>query len=248
MGNGIPEHRDTAGPKRCPGWSKAGDPVQPERAVVGPEVTPRNEPVILFKPDDPEGVDGAGRGRAVGVAIFDRKRVFIPRRLAQVAQVDRRRLGLAELGHGQHRVFEPMGLDWRYGVAILMSFLAREVFVGALGTLFGVSMLARDNARRFGLLLAAGMTVLLFLVPVLGAEINGARRWPLHQPPFSRVVLDWRVGHQRPECLHVVPTDSRGRPRSRPLVLVPAIRVIWARRVATPLAACIMPQMTRKNT
>ena len=47
----------------------------------------------------------------------------------------------------------------------------------ALGTLFGVSMLARDNARRFGLLLAAGMTVLLFLVPVLGAEINGARRW-----------------------------------------------------------------------
>ena len=43
--------------------------------------------------------------------------------------------------------------------------------------LFGVSMLTRDSARRFGLLLAAGMTGLLFLVPLVGAEINGARRW-----------------------------------------------------------------------
>ena len=31
----------------------------------------------------------------------------------------------------------------------------------ALGTLFGVSMLARDNARRFGLLLVAGMARVL---------------------------------------------------------------------------------------
>ena len=35
-------------------------------------------------------------------------------------------------------VFEPLRLDWRYGVAILVSFLAREVFVGALGILFGI--------------------------------------------------------------------------------------------------------------
>jgi cell division protein FtsW len=47
----------------------------------------------------------------------------------------------------------------------------------AIGTMLGISMLGRENARRFGLLLAAGMTGLLFLVPVIGAEINGARRW-----------------------------------------------------------------------
>ncbi|WP_370032915.1 FtsW/RodA/SpoVE family cell cycle protein [Qipengyuania mesophila] len=47
----------------------------------------------------------------------------------------------------------------------------------AIATMLGISMLGRKNARRFGLLLAAGMTGLLFLVPVIGAEINGARRW-----------------------------------------------------------------------
>ncbi|WP_421993598.1 FtsW/RodA/SpoVE family cell cycle protein [Qipengyuania sp.] len=47
----------------------------------------------------------------------------------------------------------------------------------ALGTLLGISMLARENARRLGIVLAAGMTGLLFLVPLIGVEINGARRW-----------------------------------------------------------------------
>ena len=47
----------------------------------------------------------------------------------------------------------------------------------ALGTMLGISMLARENARRLGILLAAVMTVLLFLVPIIGVEINGARRW-----------------------------------------------------------------------
>jgi cell division protein FtsW len=47
----------------------------------------------------------------------------------------------------------------------------------ALGTLLGISMLERENARRLGIVLAAGMTGLLFLVPLIGVEINGARRW-----------------------------------------------------------------------
>ena len=47
----------------------------------------------------------------------------------------------------------------------------------ALGVMFGASLLSRENARRFGVLLAAGMIGLLFLVPFIGVEINGARRW-----------------------------------------------------------------------
>ncbi|MBX7533223.1 putative lipid II flippase FtsW [Qipengyuania sp. 1XM1-15A] len=47
----------------------------------------------------------------------------------------------------------------------------------ALGVLIGASLLTRENARRFGVLLAAGMIGLLFLVPFIGVEINGARRW-----------------------------------------------------------------------
>ena len=47
----------------------------------------------------------------------------------------------------------------------------------ALGTLLAMSMLSRENARRLAIVLAAGMTGLLFLVPFFGVEINGARRW-----------------------------------------------------------------------
>ncbi len=45
---------------------------------------------------------------------------------------------LGYLGHLIEPLFAPLGLDWRYGVAILSSFLAREVFVGTLGTIFGI--------------------------------------------------------------------------------------------------------------
>ncbi|WP_128892049.1 FtsW/RodA/SpoVE family cell cycle protein [Erythrobacter sp. HKB08] len=49
----------------------------------------------------------------------------------------------------------------------------------ALGliTLFAASMLSLDNARRLGVLLAAAMLSALFLVPIIGHEVNGAKRW-----------------------------------------------------------------------
>nr|WP_137676283.1 putative peptidoglycan glycosyltransferase FtsW [Parerythrobacter lutipelagi] len=46
-----------------------------------------------------------------------------------------------------------------------------------LVALFWASMLSKDNARRLGVLLAAGMLCMLFLVPLIGYEVNGARRW-----------------------------------------------------------------------
>ncbi|MCB1707406.1 MAG: ferrous iron transporter B, partial [Halioglobus sp.] len=45
---------------------------------------------------------------------------------------------LGFLGRAVEPLFAPLGLDWRYAVAILTSFLAREVFVGTLGTIFGI--------------------------------------------------------------------------------------------------------------
>ncbi len=75
---------------------------------------------------------------------------------------------LAVLGHWISPIFEPLGVDWRYGVAILVSFLAREVFVGTLGTLFGIegadeniASLA-DSIRADGLTLASGIALLVF--------------------------------------------------------------------------------------
>ena len=43
-----------------------------------------------------------------------------------------------EIGQTIEPMFAPLGLDWKFTVAILMSFLAREVFVGALGTMMGL--------------------------------------------------------------------------------------------------------------
>lgn len=80
---------------------------------------------------------------------------------------------LGAIGHWIEPIFEPLGLDWRYGVAIFMSFLAREVFVGALGTLFGlensdenVAGLA-ERIQDQGLALGSGVGLLLFYVVAL---------------------------------------------------------------------------------
>ena len=52
----------------------------------------------------------------------------------------------------------------------------RWQFVGLM-VMLGTSMLTRDLARRTGILLAAAMIFALFLVPVIGYEVNGAKRW-----------------------------------------------------------------------
>lgn len=80
---------------------------------------------------------------------------------------------LGMIGHWIDPIFAPLGLDWRYGVAILMSFLAREVFVGALGTLLGIEAAdehVEDLATRLqqdGLAFGAGIGILLFYVVAL---------------------------------------------------------------------------------
>jgi cell division protein FtsW len=43
--------------------------------------------------------------------------------------------------------------------------------------LFGASSLSRENARRVGIVLAAAMLFFLMLIPVIGSEVNGAKRW-----------------------------------------------------------------------
>ncbi|RLA63779.1 MAG: ferrous iron transporter B [Epsilonproteobacteria bacterium] len=75
---------------------------------------------------------------------------------------------LSHIGQFLEPIFKPLGLDWKYGVAILASFLAREVFVGTLGTFFGIegadeniSGLA-ESIQNSGLLAASGFALLVF--------------------------------------------------------------------------------------
>lgn len=66
---------------------------------------------------------------------------------------------LSTIGKFIEPIFAPLGLDWKYGVAIIMSFLAREVFVGTLGTLFGIEG-ADENIQGLAEQIAAsGLTM-----------------------------------------------------------------------------------------
>ena len=52
----------------------------------------------------------------------------------------------------------------------------RWQFLGLL-TMIGVSMAPRERVRRGSILLALGMLAALALVPIVGHEVNGAKRW-----------------------------------------------------------------------
>lgn len=80
---------------------------------------------------------------------------------------------LGQIGHVVEPIFAPLGLDWRYGVAIMTSFLAREVFVGTLGTMFGIEGADEnmvplvDQIQASGLGLASGLALLVFFAIAL---------------------------------------------------------------------------------
>ena len=52
----------------------------------------------------------------------------------------------------------------------------RWQFLGLMA-MFGAALLPRDMARRAGILLGAAMLIGLFLVPIVGSTVNGAKRW-----------------------------------------------------------------------
>jgi len=60
-----------------------------------------------------------------------------------------------------------------------LHFLWADLAYQAIGiaAMFGISLVPRDLARRGGILLGVAMLVFLLLVPIVGAEVNGARRW-----------------------------------------------------------------------
>ena len=75
---------------------------------------------------------------------------------------------LGSLGQWIEPVFSPLGIDWKFGVAILTSFLAREVFVGTLGTMMGIEGADEDigglseKLMQSGLSFASGISLLVF--------------------------------------------------------------------------------------
>ena len=80
---------------------------------------------------------------------------------------------LGQVGRVVEPLFTPLGLDWRYGVAIFTSFLAREVFVGTLGTIFGIEGADEnmvplvEHIQNSGMAIGSGLALLVFFAIAL---------------------------------------------------------------------------------
>lgn len=80
------------------------------------------------------------------------------------------------IGKGIEPVIQPLGYDWKIGIALVTSFAAREVFVGTMATLYSVGddqnegplkekmRAARRNDGRPVYSLATGISLMLFYV------------------------------------------------------------------------------------
>jgi ferrous iron transport protein B len=75
---------------------------------------------------------------------------------------------LASIGKLLAPLLHPIGADWKVAVGVLTSFVAREVFVGTLGTLYGLE--ANDGGLQqlstalphHGMTIATGMALMAF--------------------------------------------------------------------------------------
>jgi ferrous iron transport protein B len=82
----------------------------------------------------------------LGVSIVLWFLAAYPRASEGVAPAEQRAHSFAgRIGHVLEPVIAPLGFDWRVGVGLVSSFVAREVFVSATGVVFGVETDAKGD-------------------------------------------------------------------------------------------------------
>lgn len=81
---------------------------------------------------------------------------------------------MAKFGQFLEPIFKPIGLDWIQGIAVLSSFVAREIFVSTLGLLYGLSDDQSENIDSLtklselqDLSFASGFSLLIFFAIAL---------------------------------------------------------------------------------
>jgi ferrous iron transport protein B len=105
------------------------------------------------------------------------------------------------LGHAIEPAIEPLGYDWKIGIALLTSFAAREVFVGSIATIYSVGADDEDTIKnrlageinattgKKAFNFASGISLLLFYafamqcmstLAIVKRETN-SWKWPLIQ-------------------------------------------------------------------
>ncbi|MGO8671418.1 MAG: ferrous iron transport protein B [Capsulimonadaceae bacterium] len=116
-----------------------------------------------------------------------------------------------QMGHVIEPAIKPLGFDWRIGVSLVSSFVAREVFVSSMGTIYGVGDKSSDPDavsgqlkdrlradRTFTPLRAVCVMIYYVLamqclstVAVVKRETNGWK-WPIFMTVYM-TVLAWVV-------------------------------------------------------
>lgn len=149
--------------------------------------------------------------RSVGLRLMDRGRVFLQQAGTVILCVSLLVWGLtnlplhhgqppeledsvvAHLGHFIEPAIRPLGFDWKIGVGLLTSVVAREVIVGTLGTLYGrdpqTQSVSLQAALHHDLTFSGAMALLVFFafamqctstLAVVRRETN-SWKWPLVQ-------------------------------------------------------------------
>ncbi len=107
---------------------------------------------------------------------------------------------IGKLGHMIEPVIAPLGFNWKIGIGILSSIVAREVIVGTLGTLYGADpatqSLHLQAALRHDMTLGGAMALLVFFafamqctstIAIVKRETN-SWRWPALQFAYMSVL------------------------------------------------------------
>jgi ferrous iron transport protein B len=100
---------------------------------------------------------------------------------------------VAHLGHFIEPAIRPLGFNWKIGVGLLTSVVAREVIVGTLGTLYGrdpqTQSVSLQAALQHDLTFSGAMALLVFFafamqctstLAVVRRETN-SWKWPVVQ-------------------------------------------------------------------
>ncbi len=107
---------------------------------------------------------------------------------------------IGRLGHWIEPVIHPLGFNWKIGIGLLSSIIAREVIVGTLGTLYGVDpvthSLGLQAALRHDMTLAGAVALVVFFafamqctstLAIVHRETNSLK-WPALQFCYMTVL------------------------------------------------------------
>ena len=100
---------------------------------------------------------------------------------------------IGQVGHWVEPVLRPLGFNWKIGIGLLSSIIAREVIVGTLGTLYGVDpntqALSLQAALRHDMTIGGAIALVVFFafamqctstLAVVRRETNSIK-WPIIQ-------------------------------------------------------------------